>query len=283
MEKSGYYLRFFLAFSKILYLDNGYVLKTKSKGANTREASMWKKQIFFVGLMVSILAMGCGGKEKTRTAQLVENEQDVDLYAHLTGIDDSTKVQVEADETEQPANANTMKQELGAEKDENYIGGSQGAFHPTLTLNGKEAKGSYTVRRADNTGEVVKENLPANREVRLDPGRYDMVFTTPKIVGSPEFTLRDVEIEAGRRLKQEVRIPVGEITLVTGARCQTKPVKIRLKGASDWYPGKFYTCKPLTLMAGEYDAEMKQGRATIPISGIQVYDGGIRNVPIYRK
>ena len=228
-------------------------------------------------------AIGCGGPQKSRTSELVENEGDVDLYADLTGIDDSTKVQVEDDNTEQPANQNTMKQELGEQNDENNIGGSQGAFLGTLTLNGKEAKGKVTVKRADNSGEVVKDGLPANSEIRLDPGKYDFVFTTPKIVGTPEFTLRDVEIEKGRRIKQEVRIPVGEITLVTGARCQKKPVKIRQKGATDWYSGKFYTCVPLTLMPGEYDAEMRQGRSVTPISGIQVYDGGIRNVPIYNK
>ena len=245
---------------------------------------MSEKQKLIVALMASLLVAACGGKQKSRTEQLVEGEEDVDLYANLTGIDDNTKVQVEPDQDEQPANQNTMKQQLGGgEQDENYIGGSQGAFLGMLTLNGKEAKGSMTIKRADNTGEVVKDNIPANKEVRLDPGKYDFVFTTPKIVGSPEFTLRDVEIEAGRRLKQEVRVPVGEITLVTGAKCQKKPVKIKLKGATDWYPGKFSTCVPLTLMAGEYDAEMHQGRNVTPISGIQVYDGGIRNVPIYSK
>ena len=245
---------------------------------------MSRIQKLLVTLLASLLLVACGGKQKTRTAELVENEEDVDLYAHLTGIDDSTKVQVENDDAEQPANQNTMKQELGGgEQDENYIGGSQGAFHGTLILNGKEANGKLTVKRADNSGEVVKSNIPANKEVRLDPGKYDLVFTIPKIVGEPEFTLRDVEIEAGRRVKQEVRVPVGEITLVTGARCQKKPVKIRQKGATDWYSGKFYTCVPLTLMAGEYDAEMRQGRNVTPISGIQVYDGGIRNVPIYNK
>ncbi len=243
-----------------------------------------REKYLTTAVMVSLVAVGCGAPKKSRTAALVENEGDVDLYANLTGIDDSTNVKVESDETEQPSEQNNMNQDIGNQQnDENYIGGEQGAFLGTLTLNGKETNGKVTIKRADNSGEIVKESLPANKEIRLDPGKYDFVFTTPKIVGSPEFTLRDVEIEKGRRVKQEVRVPVGEITLVTGARCQKKAVKIRQKGATDWYPGKFYTCVPLTLMAGEYDAEMGQGRSSTPISGIQVYDGGVRNVPIYKK
>ena len=243
---------------------------------------MREKRRYLMAVVALLFALGCGGPKKSRTAQLVEDEGDVDLYADLTGIDDNTKVQVEEDATEQPSN--TMKQELGGDQnDENFIGGSQGAFHGTLILNGEETPGKVTVKRADNSGEIVKEGLPANKEIRLDPGKYDLVFTTKKIVGTPEFTLRDVEIEKGRRIKQEVRVPVGTITLVTGAHCTKNPVKIRQKGATDWYPGKFQTCVPLTLMAGEYDAEMRRGRSVIPISGIQVYDGGIRNVPIYKQ
>jgi hypothetical protein len=112
---------------------------------------------------------------------------------------------------------------------------------------------------------------------------YDFVFQTKSIVGEPEYTLRDVKIEAGRRVRREVKIPTGQITLVTGARCARKPLKIKLKGATDWYKGNFSTCKPITLMAGEYDAEVGGGKRAIPISGIQVYDGGIRDVLIRGK
>ena len=100
---------------------------------------------------------------------------------------------------------------------------------------------------------------------------------------NPEMTLRDVEIPAGRRISRDVKLPVGKITLVTGGRCVKKPIKIKQKGASDWYKGKFYTCQQMTLMAGEYEAEVGAGRRGTPVSGIQVYDGGIRDVLIRPK
>ncbi len=236
------------------------------------------KYILWIALM-AILVAACGGKqEKTRTEKMIENEEDVDLVAHLTGINEGTPVAYDEQSEEQPG-AEQPKSEL-ASTDEDNIGGSQGAFIGTMKIGEEEVRGTFTVRKATASNEVVMENVRSGKEIRLDPGQYDFVFTTDKIVGSPEFTLRDVEIEAGRRIKRPVRIPVGEIKLVTGGRCAKKPIKIRLKGATDWYPGKFYTCQKLKLMAGEYDAEIVSGRHRTPISGIQVYDGGTRDVLI---
>lgn len=232
-------------------------------------------------LLIAALASACGGRqEKSRTEKLVEDEEDIDLVAHLTGIDDSTPVSYSEEGAQQPGEEQPRADLSNTGKDDDMIGGSQGAFVGNIMINEEEAKGTFTVRRATAENDVVMENVRAGKEIRLDPGRYDFVFKSPKIVGEPEFTLRDVEIEAGRRVKRPVRIPVGQITLVTGGRCAKKPIKIRLKGATDWYPGKFFTCQKLTLMAGEYDAEIVQGRKRTPISGIQVYDGGTRDVHI---
>ena len=238
------------------------------------------KYILSLVLFAALLA-ACGGKkEKTRTERLVEGEDDVDLVAHLTGISDDTPVAYNEEESEQPGDAQPREDLSNTGKDEDVIGGSQGVFVGTIKIGEEEVKGTFTVRRATASNEVVMENVRSGKEIRLDPGHYDFTFQTERIVGSPEFTLRDVEIEAGRRIRRPVRMPVGEITLVTGGHCARKPIKIRLKGATDWYPGKFYTCQKLTLMAGEYDAEIVQGRSRTPISGIQVYDGGVRDVHI---
>ena len=229
-----------------------------------------------------LLGAGCGKKEKSTTDKLLEGQDDVDLVADLTGINETTRVAVEDDGQEQPSATGETAAPSSA-KDDNYIGGSQGAFVGIMKLGEKEVKGTFKVLKADASGETVINNAKAGQEIRLDPGKYDFVFSTPSIVGEPEFTLRDVEIEAGRRLKRDVNVPVGKITLVTGAKCARRKIKIRLKGATDWYKGNFSTCQELTLMAGEYDAMMGDGRKGTTISGIQVYDGGVRDILIRQQ
>jgi hypothetical protein len=233
--------------------------------------------IVFAALLAGV---GCGKEEKSTTEKLLEGQADVDLVADLTGIDENTRVAIEKDENEQPSGPAAEQAAPSAAKDDTYVGGTQGAFIGVMKIGEKEVKGSFNVLKADASAEVVLKNAKSGQEIRLDPGKYDFVFSTPSIVGEPEFTLRDVEIETGRRLKRDVNVPVGKITLVTGAKCARKNIKIRLKGASDWYKGKFSTCQELTLMAGEYDAMMGDGKKGTTISGIQVYDGGVRDVLI---
>ena len=229
----------------------------------------------------SAMALGCGGSQKgSSTEQLLSEEDDVDLVAHLTGIDDQSAVpDVEESDQEKPMEEGAPAPVSSGD----YVGGSQGAFVGTLLLDGQNTKGTYTVRSTSSDGEVIQKDVPTGKEIRLDPGFYDFAFITPKVVGKPEFVLRDVKIEAGQRTKKEVKMPVGKITLITGARCTRKPIKIRTKGATEWFTGKFFTCVEMTLMAGEYEAEMRKGRTVTPISGIQVYDGGIRDVQIHSK
>ena len=150
------------------------------------------KYIICVALMV-VFVVACGGKqEKTRTERLVENEKDVDLVAHLTGIDDGSPVTYDEADEETPGAAEQPKSDLAA-NDEDNIGGSQGAFVGTMKIGEEEVRGTFTVRKATAENEVVMENVRSGKEVRLEPGRYNFVFKTDQIIGSPEFTLRDVE------------------------------------------------------------------------------------------
>ncbi len=234
-------------------------------------------------LSAVLTAVGCGKNEKSTTDKLLEGQGDVDLVADLTGIDENTHIAPEKDDTEQPGAPMQEQASPSEANDDTVIGGNQGAFIGIMKIGDKEVNGTFKVLKADATGETVLKGAKSGKEIRLDPGKYDFVFTTPAIVGEPEFTLRDVEIEAGRRLKRDVNVPVGKITLITGPRCARRNIKIRLKGASDWYKGKFSTCQELTLMAGEYDAMMGDGKRGTTISGIQVYDGGVRDVLIRQQ
>jgi hypothetical protein len=244
---------------------------------------MKTKMFYFLSVLcASAIVLGCGGKQvESNTAKMLEGEdEDVDLVSHLTGIDEQTAVEVEEEPEPELPNAAT---DSAATTNDNYIGGSQGAFLGTLKVNNETAEGSFTVKTASVRPEVVMADVKAGDEIKLDPGVYDFIFKTTAIVGEPEFTLRDVEITAGERTKRDVKIPTGKITLVTGRKCVKRPIKIKQKGATNWLPGKYSTCKSLILMAGEYEAEMGSGKRGTPISGIQVYDGGIREILIRKQ
>ncbi len=244
----------------------------------------WKSLHIAVGLIIGgLMILGCGGKQPESNTErlLADVDGEKDLVSELTGIDENSSVEMEKEEADESP-GNELSETPGDSSGE-AIGGDKGAFLGKLVIAGQEMKGSYTVKRASVSGEVVKSDVPAGTEITLDPGSYDFVFTTTEVVGNPELTLRDVEIKAGRRIKRDVKMPVGKITLTTGARCAKKLIRIRPKGSTDWYKGKFYTCVEMTLRAGEYEAEMGGKKKGTPISGIQVYDGGIRDILIRRQ
>ncbi len=234
-----------------------------------------------LSVLVCAFALGCGGSrgKEPVTAKLLEDEpKDVDLVAHLTGIDETTPVEVEQ-EPEQAQPVEQVPEDDPAAGE--HVGGSMGVFVGTLKLVGEPIDGEITIKTADSQGTVVKEGVDSGSEVRLAPGVYDIVFTTKKLIGDPELSLRDVEITAGRKLTRDLKVPAGEITLVTpGKGCKRIAVRIKPKGATDWYPGKQYTCKPIKLLAGEYEAEYAKGKGGTLIKGIQVYDGGKRDITI---
>jgi hypothetical protein len=239
-----------------------------------------KPYYFVIGLLAFTLALGCASKQKSTSKQLLEEESDdVDLVAELTGIDDDTPVPMEPDENEKPAN----HAEEPLSKDEDFIGGTDGAFVGKIMISGEEAPGTYDVKTATESALTVQQGVKAGTEISLAPGMYDFYFTAKTIAGRPEVSLRDVEIIAGRRLRREVKMPVGEIVLVTGARCQRKAIKIKPADAPEWYGSKYFTCEPILLMAGEYEAELSNKRETTPIKGIQVYDGSVRNIMIHTQ
>ena len=70
---------------------------------------------------------------------MLEGEEDVDLTAHLTGIDDSTPVEVEEDE--QPEMPMDQMAGQNQETSEDIIEGNQGAFLGRLMLSGQETNG----------------------------------------------------------------------------------------------------------------------------------------------
>jgi len=238
-----------------------------------------KTKIAVLSLGFAVLALavcGCGPKkEPTLKDRALSNMgDDVDPVAHLVG--DVEAAPVEEQVAEKPAEVAAAPE---TESDGDNIGGSQGAFVATITVLGQQVEGTYRVLTATDDPQVVKEGLKTGEEVSLDPGLYDFEFKTPAVAGDSKKTLQGVEIPMGRRVKRDVKFPAGKLTLVTGGKCAKSAIRIKEKGSENWLPGKFFTCQEIILPAGYYDAE----RGSTPISGIQVYDGGIQQVMIRPK
>ncbi|MCK9524057.1 MAG: hypothetical protein M0R76_13605 [Proteobacteria bacterium] len=223
-------------------------------------------------LLVALLLISCGGTRRTAspTEGIMKGvDEDYDPVTAILGKD------VELDLDDDDTDEEVASYEAPLAPDEDLIGGDMGVFLPTVTLNGKEEKATYTVRTADHTATTVHADVTTGQELTLHPGLYDMEFTSKKVAGSVE--LRGVEIIRGRRLKRIVKFPVGEITLLTSERgCATAKIKIRRKDSGDWLPGNYSTCKPILLPAGEYVAD----KGGTEVTGIVVYDGGKRNIVI---
>lgn len=227
-------------------------------------------------LLALVFAVSCGaGQPQTlKEKELAQVDENVDPVSHLVG--DVDPVPIENDAEERPSDT---LEEVTPDVSGDVIEGHQGAFLPVIKIFGEPVKGTYTVKTTTASADVVMENVPTGVETKIDPGTYDFVFTTEALAGKPELTMREVQIPSGRRVKRDVKFKVGKITLVTGARCKKSALKIKRKGATDWMPGKYFTCREIILLAGEYDAL----RGKTPISGIQVYDGGIREILIRKK
>jgi hypothetical protein len=228
-----------------------------------------------IALGLGLVAIGCGAPEKSRTERAIETMSD-DVDPVSAAVGDVKTIPVEQEVVEKPSEAPVAPEPESAGE---TIEGTQGAFIATIKVLGKEEPGTYKVLTASADPIVVKEGLKTGEEVRLEPGTYDFEFTTPAIAGGKTMTLTGVEIPMGRVVKREVKIQAGRLTLVTGGKCVKSAIRIKEKGSENWLPGKFFTCQEIVLPAGYYDAE----RGSTPISGIQVYDGGIQQVLIRPK
>jgi hypothetical protein len=226
-----------------------------------------------LGLGFAVVA--CGAPEKSRTERAIETMPD-DVDPVTAAVGNVAPAPVEQDVVEKPSEAPVAPEPESAG---DVIEGTQGAFIAKIYVLGKEEAGTYRVLTATADPVVVKENLNAGEQVLLEPGTYDFEFTTPAVAGGKKMTLTGVQIPMGRVVKRDVKVQAGRLTLVTGGKCAKAPIRIKEKGSENWLPGKFFTCQEIVLPAGYYDAE----RGSTPISGIQVYDGGIQQVLIRPK
>jgi hypothetical protein len=234
-----------------------------------------------ITLSILIWAFGCGASSKNEKSLKDRTMEDTpDDYTPVAAI---LGTNPDLDTSGLDSDTNVQEEEAASgpiAQDKDYVGGNMAVFLPTVIANGEEIKATYSVVTADAQATPVLNNVKAGVETQIAPGVYDITFTTKAIAGSPDMTLRGIELTAGRRLNRKIKFPVGEITLITGGRgCKSAKILIKLKGSTDWLPGKYKTCKPIKLMAGEYEA--KQG--ITEITGITVYDGGTRKVNIRKQ
>ena len=240
-----------------------------------------KWTIVSIAALFGFVALGGGGsQDKSMKDRLLEEEDDgTSVVDALVG--DVDPVPIEEEQKERPSDelAEAPTAPVG-----DVIEGNQGAIVITMSTpfeDKKEVDGWFTVKTATERPEIVMEKAPTGQDVLLDPGVYDIELHTDAVVGYTGQQMQGVEIPQGRRIKRPVKLKVGQLTLINGAGkgCRKAALKIKRKGATDWIPGKFKTCVPMLLPAGDYEAKMGH----VPISGIKVYDGGIQHVPIRKQ
>ena len=125
-------------------------------------------------------AICCGsGKPTTLNEKgLAKVDENVDPVSHLVG--DVGPGEIVEDKVEQPSDS---VEESTPDVSGDVIEGHQGAFLPVIKIFGEPVKGTYTVKTATASADIVKENVPTGVETKFDPGTYDFIFTTEAVAG----------------------------------------------------------------------------------------------------
>ncbi len=122
----------------------------------------------------------------------------------------------------------------------------------------------------------------SGQPLSVSDGSYDLYITCMDLLDQPTITIRDVIVQPGATVEREANFPSGTVTLhvKVGGRTLKKKTLVLFKDG-EAVPGKAKTGLPFKLTPGPYEAEVSVGRkAKSRITGIQVYEGAKRNIPV---
>ena len=159
---------------------------------------------------------------------------------------------------------------------------ASGSIRVTVRADGQPAKAQVKVMTAAVESQEVASG-EAGAPISVPAGRYDVLVTCTELLDHPTQQLRDVEVGGGATVERELSFPAGTVTLhVKKGRSLLRNKELilsKVKGAE--CPGRGRTEQPMKLSPGRYEATIKLGkRNTSSISGIQVYEGAIRHIPV---
>lgn len=161
---------------------------------------------------------------------------------------------------------------------------SGGAIVINVRAGGQDAKAQVVINSTGPEPEQVAKGHSGS-PISVPSGSYDVEITCTDLVDHPSQQLRDVEV-SGETVEREATFPAGTITLHVkrgGRVLRNAPLTLTKVGGEEC-PGTARTGTPFRLSPGQYEAEITIGRGRSKmahsITGIQVYDGATRNIPV---
>lgn len=161
---------------------------------------------------------------------------------------------------------------------------SGGAITINARAFGEAAKAEVVVLKASAEPERVATG-PAGRPISVPNGSYDVEITCTELIDHPTKRLRGVEV-SGEMAEREVTFPAGVVTLRVrrGGRTLNNATLHFTRSGGEDVVGTAKTGHPFLASPGQYEAEIIVGRGRSKlahsITGIQVYAGAKRNIPV---
>ncbi len=162
----------------------------------------------------------------------------------------------------------------------------EGALQINARACAEDAKAQVVVQTASVDPQEVAKGQSGS-PISIPAGRYDVEITCTDLIDHPNQTLRGVEITAGETVEREVTFLCGTTILHVkrGGKTLTKQdLSFRRANSDEELPGTAKVGEPFKSSPGQYEAQILLGRgrkkAAHIITGIQVYDGAKRHIPV---
>jgi hypothetical protein len=159
-----------------------------------------------------------------------------------------------------------------------------GAIVINARAGGQPAKADVVVYTATADPQEVAKGQ-AGTPISVPSGSYDVEIICKELLDHPSQRLQAVKV-AGDAVEREVTFPAGTTVLNVkkGGRA-LRNVELRFKKTSgEEVPGTARPGVAFKMSPGQYEAEIVMGKgrskATHTITGIQVYDGAKRTIPV---
>ena len=159
-----------------------------------------------------------------------------------------------------------------------------GSISITVRAGGEPAKADVVVYTATADPQEVTKGQ-AGHPLSVPAGSYDVEIICTELLDHPSQRLQAVKV-AGETVEREVTFPSGTTILnVTKGGSALRNVELRFtKSGGEEVPGTARPGVPFKMSPGQYEAEIVMGKgrskATHTITGIQVYDGAKRTIPV---
>ena len=161
---------------------------------------------------------------------------------------------------------------------------SGGAIVVNVRAGGQPAKADVIIKTTAVEPEHVAKGR-AGSPISVPSGTYDVEVICSELIDRPQQQLRGVVV-AGETVEREATFPAGTVTLHVrrgGRVLKAATLNFTRAGGED-VEGTAKSGIPFKASPGRYDAEIiiSRGRKKMShsITGIQVYDGATRNLPV---